>query len=151
MRFFVALASTEIEDPMPKNTALLLLALLCVALLAATILLSFLPSRGGSYRDLYPDEWRRVFHGRGEPYHSQIAQRLTPLAVVGADRVFLGNTEENTLTNADWIALLLVAVTLIVVVGGWIFLDPKRAGPTQSQTVRGGTGIQSGRDTKIGR
>lgn len=55
------------------------------------------------------------------------------------------------MTNPDWIALVAVVVTLIVGVGGWIFLDPKRAGPSQSQTVRGGNGIQSGRDTRIGR
>lgn len=55
------------------------------------------------------------------------------------------------LSVENWIAIAAVAVALFVGVGGWIFLRQKNVeGTNQKQSVKGGTAIQSGGDTKIG-
>ncbi len=52
-----------------------------------------------------------------------------------------------SLTTGDWIAVAGIGVAVLVAVFGVKHLNKKRI--SQKQSTKGGTSIQSGRDTKI--
>ncbi|TPL81718.1 hypothetical protein FJ950_22890 [Mesorhizobium sp. B2-3-14] len=57
------------------------------------------------------------------------------------------------MTTSDWIGIAAIIVAILLAVIGWVFVTGKRKNsPDQNQNVgKGGTGIQSGRDTNLRR